>query len=221
MDPMHRSDAVSEGKLDLVPMIDCVMLLLLFFLLTTKFCSEEKMLSSLLSTTEGQQHQIGQVSPHQEVHVCIYPAGLVRGQQPSEYAQRLEEMRLHQHGLRQICIRIGRAEPLTIDLGELDARHGSSRSLEQVHSYIAGELARFESTSTERAKQVPVIIDCFSGLPWSCAISAYDAVRGFERSHGANAERKDGFAMIWRERAKWLSHRPRSATRRSMNWAMS
>ena len=44
------SEDVGEGKLDLVPMIDCIMLLLLFFILTTKFSTEEKTITSLLPT---------------------------------------------------------------------------------------------------------------------------------------------------------------------------
>ena len=44
------SEKLEEGKLDLVPMIDCIMLLLLFFILTTKFSAEEKAIASLLPT---------------------------------------------------------------------------------------------------------------------------------------------------------------------------
>ena len=48
------SEKLAQGKLDLVPMIDCIMLLLLFFILTTKFTADEKAIASLLPTDKGQ-----------------------------------------------------------------------------------------------------------------------------------------------------------------------
>ena len=206
MDPMHAADATNEGKLDLVPMIDCVMLLLLFFILTTKFSSEEKMLNSLLSTEQGQLGSLHIVVPPAEIHICLYPAGLERGLQPSDYLQRLGEIRRSAHGFDQVCIRIGRSAPTVIDLAQLHTKDQGGQTLERIHAYISTELTKFE-TNENRTHQAPVIIDCFSGLPWNCAITTYDAVRAYEQKHGAIAT-QDGMVRDDLEDARRVSFSP-------------
>jgi biopolymer transport protein ExbD len=72
---MHDSDEkIAQGKLDLVPMIDCVMLLLLFFIMTTRFTPEEKQISALLPP-HGQAQEIERetITPPQTIHVLVLP----------------------------------------------------------------------------------------------------------------------------------------------------
>jgi hypothetical protein len=186
MDPLHSSDAISEGKLDLVPMIDCVMLLLLFFILTTRFASEELRLSSLLSTTHGPSQALDVVTPLQDLHIVIYPAGLERGLQQAEYEQEVRELSLRTHGLRQAWLRIGKQPPMAIEVGGLREKGGAAgRELAQIEAYITAALERSERPGSDRLHQQPVIIDCYSGLPWNCALTVYDSVRSYEIQHGA------------------------------------
>jgi biopolymer transport protein ExbD len=74
------SDGVDAGRLDLVPMIDCIMLLLIFFVMTTKFSTEEKAISSLLPTDKGQSGP-GKAKDIKMVNICINPASprIVKG----------------------------------------------------------------------------------------------------------------------------------------------
>ena len=51
-----------------------------------------------------------------------------------------------------------------------------------IHQYIHQHLTSLEETaySDRRGEQPEVIIHCFSGMPWSIALVAYDAVRAYE-----------------------------------------
>ena len=55
-------------------------------------------------------------------------------------------------------------------------------AIESVHGYINQHLSALEDpgNSALRGKQPPVIVHCFSGMPWSMALIAYDAVRAYE-----------------------------------------
>jgi hypothetical protein len=178
-------DRIAEGKLDLVPMIDCIMLLLLFFILTTKFTSEEKTITSLLPTDKGQAAATPQkVEPPQQVNICIYPAGLDKGFQPSEYESKLKEMQPNSIAvIPKAWIRIGTNQAIEIDGSPLRTKNSSAlkEQVEQVHQYISDALRAFEiGSATDRKGQSPVIVHCFSGLSWKYALIAYDAVRAYE-----------------------------------------
>ena len=56
------------------------------------------------------------------------------------------------------------------------------QALKDIHGYIQGHLTELEDPSQKdfRGKQPQVIIHCFSGMPWSMALVAYDAVRAYE-----------------------------------------
>src|SRR5271154_3438267 len=88
------SDKVGDGKLDLVPMIDCIMLLLLFFILTTKFTPKDLALASLLPTEKGElaQRQTPPTPPPQQIMLCLAPAGMAPGHQPTEYLGLLQAL---------------------------------------------------------------------------------------------------------------------------------
>ncbi len=178
-------DRIAEGKLDLVPMIDCIMLLLLFFILTTKFTSEEKTISSLLPTDKGQAATKQKtVEPPQQVSICIYPAGLQKGGQPSQYFAQLHEMQPAAiNVIPKAWIRIGSADPIELDGSMLHTKNSEQMqtSVNMVHQYIKENLAKFEvGNAADRKAQAPITIQCFSGMSWMFALVAYDACRGYE-----------------------------------------
>lgn len=182
-----HSDGMDDGRLDLVPMTDCIMLLLLFFMMTTKFSTEEKAISSLLPTDKGQ----GAVSqekkdPPQMVNICIYPEGMTKGYQPSDYASQLAKMRGNSTVIKNAYLRIGGREPVLMPGSSLNSRGGSAMQaeVEKIHAYISEEMSKFEKAGESRNKQNDVVINCFSGLSWKFALIAYDAVRAYEAKTG-------------------------------------
>ncbi len=182
--------STDSDRLDLVPMIDCIMLLLLFFMMTTKFSSADKSIAALLPTTQGPSGiPTKPLDPPTNISVSLYPAGITRGYQPTQYAQQMAA--LHRPGeiIPDACLRIGNGEPLLIP-GILLSRKGSAQSdikiaattalIEQIHAFIASELSRFEKLGEPRNKQDDILIHCFSGLSWKFALIAYDGVRDYE-----------------------------------------
>jgi hypothetical protein len=178
-------EKIETGKLDLVPMIDCIMLLLLFFILTTRFTSEEQAIASMLPTDKGTGQPTTKTPvPKQEAKICIYPAGFERGLQPSQYLEKLKDL----HGEPTVAwMRIGDGEPLEVDLRAIHEKGSveAQRALARVHAYIAERLSPFESGDADRTKQPPVTIHCFSGMPWAYALVAYDGCRAYEAAHVA------------------------------------
>jgi hypothetical protein len=178
-------DKLGEGKLDLVPMIDCIMLLLLFFIMTTKFTSEEKTITSLLPTDKGQAAATPQkVEPPQQVNICIYPAGMDKGFQPSEYEAKLREIQPSSVAvIPKAWVRIGTNQPIELDGSQLRGKTGDQlkQQVDQAHQYISDALRAFETGNpSDRKGQSPITIHCFSGLSWKYAIVAYDACRAYE-----------------------------------------
>ena len=176
-------ERLGDGKLDLVPMIDCIMLLLLFFILTTRVHRDELGISSLLPTEQGPA-QAASVTPPQTVTIRVFPAGMEHGLQPSDYLQQLRTQRSGDGRLHAAWLRIGVRPPLSIDLTSLDVRDPRAAGIvDQVHAYIADALQSYENaTPADRRHQAPVTIACFSQLPWKASLLAYDAVRAFEAS---------------------------------------
>jgi Biopolymer transport protein ExbD/TolR len=181
-------DGVDEGRLDLVPMIDCIMLLLLFFMMTTKFSSEEKAISSLLPTDKGQAAASPQQKdPPQMVNISIYPAGMVKGSQPSDYMRQLQQIQPTPGTIiGKAYLRIGGRDPIEIDGRNLNSKGGDAMKVlvDQIHSYVETEVSKFEKAGLPRNKQNDVVIHCFSGLSWKYALVVYDAVRAYEGKAG-------------------------------------
>jgi biopolymer transport protein ExbD len=181
----HAGADQEEGKLDLVPLIDTVMLLLMFFIMTSKFTTEEKAISSLLPTDKGQMASTPTkpVEEPKQVNILIFPAGMEPGLQPSGYRDQLQRMRATSgENIDQATIRIG-GDRQIID-GNVLSRHQNTDRLKdeinKIHSQIGAALEKYENGEGERNKQVPVIIHCFSGMSWRFALVAYDAVRYYE-----------------------------------------
>lgn len=195
-------DKIAEGKLDLVPMIDCIMLLLLFFLLTSKFTSEEKAITSILPTDKGQSAapSTQKVEPPKQVNIAVYPAGLPANLQPEDYVLKLKRMfevspnRI----LPDASIRVGGNAPVAMQ-GRLLGQQGSNelkQHMDQIHAYVQQNLVTYEKADAkERKDQFPIIIHCFSGMSWKFALVAYDAVREYERTKGAFANSNDPLAI--------------------------
>ncbi len=192
------ADKIAEGKLDLVPMIDCIMLLLLFFILTTKFVAEEKAIASLLPTDKGQAPSpaTAPVDPPKTINICIYPEGMVKGlSKPSEYQKKYDDLKkIVGEVLPTALLRMGGDEPRLID-GNSFSRKGHAglkSNMDMVHAYIANALTQRENASVAgRKEQDPVVIHCFSGMSWKYALVAYDAVRDYEGSKMGSKMAKD------------------------------
>jgi hypothetical protein len=186
---MHDpAESASEGKIDLVPMIDCIMLLLLFFILTTKFTSDEKQISALLPTDKGSgiTHQTTPVIvPPKDINLVITPLGISRGLREADYQRTWEDLeRLRGRTPPSAALRIGGSDTLMID-GTLFASRDKAAiqtQIDAIHAYVAQELAAREENG-DRTKQSPVNIHCFSGLSWGYALAVYDAVRAYEQRH--------------------------------------
>ena len=192
------TDGADEGHLDLVPMIDCIMLLLLFFMMTTKFSAEEKSIASLLPTNQGPGPVMKQIDPPRTITVSIYPAGLTRGYQPSDYARQLAGMHLPGQVVGDAYLRIGNREPFLISgktLTHRDSDHpqAMTKLMDRIHGYIADELVKYEKPGEPRNQQPDIIISCFSGLSWKFALITYDGIRAYEGQAGAvGLENKTG-----------------------------
>jgi hypothetical protein len=192
------SDRVGEGKLDLVPMIDCIMLLLLFFILTTTFKPKELALASLLSTKDGPSTAQSAPAPvPQLITLGIAPAGMAPGLQPSQYAERLRALmkQLPAGGLPDdVELRLGGDEPLAIGGAALRDRDSPQLAtlMAAIHDHVFAALERRERPgAASRKDQDPVVIRCFSRLPWKFALIAYDAVRDFEASKSGSPDAGD------------------------------
>ena len=180
----HQADA-AEGKLDLVPLIDTVMLLLVFFIMTSKFTTEEKAISSLLPTDKGQMASTPTkpVEEVKQVNLVIYPGGMEKGYQPSEYRDQLATMRQPGQNIDFADFRIGASTLPKVDGKTLSRSRDAkaiSAALDEVHGFVLKALEGYETGTGERKDQHPIIIHCFSGMSWRFALIAYDAVRGYE-----------------------------------------
>jgi biopolymer transport protein ExbD len=209
-------DAITEGRLDLVPMIDCIMLLLIFLILTTKFSTEEKAIGSLLPTDKGQLATKPKTPPQErkEVNITIVPnMELTRMRQdgsiqPTQLRNQFRENVKSLKGnpldglvfAQGALLRIGQNDPLEIKKFSFDGRvtDEAKATVEAIHGYIHGYLAQFEEAGKSRKEQVPINIHCFSGLSWGYALVAYDAVRAYEAKllpRGGGADARDPLAL--------------------------
>jgi biopolymer transport protein ExbD len=190
------SDKLNEGKLDLVPMIDCIMLLLLFFILTTKFTAPEKAIDSLLPTDKGQLNMATpKTEPPHNVNITIYPEGMTVGLQPSGYLAKLKELQ-EQYGdiLPNAMLRIGGDEAMLLDGHTLGLKDDPrlTQTMSGIQQYVFQKLqARENPKAATRKDQDPITISCFSGLSWKFALVVYDAVRAYEATKTTGIDPSD------------------------------
>ena len=183
------SEKINEGKIDLVPMIDCIMLLLLFFILTTKFTAPEKGIASVLPTDKGQSASPPKapVDPPKQINIVILPEGFVDGYEPSQYQAKLlqERSRLSaQNGIFPTAVlRVGGSNGIVLDGSKLNGKNnaGAESEIARISGYIETELGgEREKPGVGRKEQDPIVINCFSGLSWKFALLTYDGVRAYE-----------------------------------------
>jgi biopolymer transport protein ExbD len=183
------SGEAKEDTVNMIPLIDCMFFLILFFMMVTKFTPEEKAISSLLPTDKGQASSASSApTPKEQVNIAIYPAGMQKGFQPSEYAAQLDAMIKEGKFAKTAYLRVGGHDPIEILGGPLAAKEIQTPAMREqignVHSYIDERLTEIENKGAPRKDQPPVIIHCYSGLPWKYSLVAYDAVRAFESKNG-------------------------------------
>jgi len=183
MAPPVLDDEDDEVKGDMTPMIDIIFLLLIFFLLTTKFIPDEKVLGSLLPADKGQAAASAPIEEPNNCNILIYPWGYPKNQQPSFYDNKWHT----EGGSGDAALAVGGNSPTMIDGSELAAKGEDNPELEKVHGYIHGFMDEFEKGGP-RKDQDPVIIHCFSGMPWKFALAAYDAVRRWEAEQVGKVE---------------------------------
>jgi len=193
--------ADSEDRVNMIPMIDTFLFLILFFMLVTKFTPDEKAIASLLPTDKGQSSGASASPlPKEQVNIAIYPAGMQKGYQPSQYRDQMSEAVAKGSFNQSVFVRIGGADPIEIKGTPLSEQGvGSPVMKEQVamlHAYVAQQLAKFEGTAPLRKDLPPVIVSSFSGLSWKYALLAYDAVRAFEASHGGGKLNKSNEDLL-------------------------
>jgi biopolymer transport protein ExbD len=163
--------------IDMTPMIDCVFLLLIFFILTSNFRPDEKQIASLLPTNEGQPTHLSPPPVISErIRIAIIPAGAPANASEAELNAWVKSTR-GRH--TTVDLRIGGRDCLRIERKNLEAQ------LDQVHRYIADNLAILDQHAASPKDAPTVEIHCFSDLPWSMALLVYDAVRAYESAqHG-------------------------------------
>jgi hypothetical protein len=173
-----------DGKIDLVPMIDCIMLLLLFFILTTSFKPDDKAIAALLPTDQGQDKDPPKtkVIPPEEIRITVVPEGMRPGLTAAEYQAAIVRLQAgHPRAIPAVLVRVGGSEPLRLDgtlLSDPDTAKQQAE-LGRLAAHLAGELAAREVAGGREA-QTAVIIHAFSGLPWKYALAALDGVRAYE-----------------------------------------
>ena len=178
-------DRIANGKLELVPMIDCIMLLLLFFIITTSFHKPDKAIAVLLPA-KGQTPSTPTVvdEPH-VVRIAVYPDGVEPGDSAAAYQRRIDAL-LKRGMVPAVRVRIGGAEPFLLlgsDLGRADTPELAA-ALDGLGARIGSALREREVPGTAtRRDQVPIEIHCFSGLSWKYALVVLDAVRAYEKDY--------------------------------------
>jgi len=188
------SSSMTEDRVNMIPLIDCMFFLILFFMIVMKFTPTEKSIASLLPTDKG---QMGTPPPSviipEQVNIAIFPEGLVKGMQGSEYKRAFEKQVAERTFNNSAYLRIGGSNPIIIDglsLSKYEEGSEKMRSTMAVfHEYVKTELQKRELPGKPRKEQVSVVIMCFSQMSWKYAILAYDAVRAFEGEKQGKVDR--------------------------------
>lgn len=173
-----------EDRVNMVPMIDTMLFLILFFMLVTKFTPDEKAIASVLPTDKGTGTGHVSALPPPQINIAIFPAGMERGFQPSDYDHQVATLEQAGQLNQTVLVRVGGSDPIVVHGAPLSlATSGSvamTTEISALHDYINRELALRDAASVERKDLPPVVISCYSGLDWKFALLAYDAVRAHE-----------------------------------------
>lgn len=177
--------ADADDRVNMIPLIDTMFFLILFFMLVTKFTPDEKSITSLLPTDKGQSSApSASPVPKEQINIAVYPAGMQKGFQPSEYRDQMNKMIDDGSFNRNVFIRIGGADPIEIKGDPLSEQGMGSAAMKdqvnQLHAYVEQQLSTREDAGAARKDLPPVVVSSFSGLSWKYALLAYDAVRAHE-----------------------------------------
>lgn len=171
--PIDHDDDCAE-KPNLTPLIDIVFLLLVFLILTTRFIEEEKFIGQLLPTDQGPSAEpVDEIVLKENLNIAIVPGDAVKGSSAAD----LNDLAASRAPWAIPSVRV------IID-GEdllLDTSGDQERNMERVHAFISAALARRELAHVPRGDQDPIILHCYSGLPYRYALTAYDAIRSYEQ----------------------------------------
>ena len=205
---------IDKGRIDLVPMIDCIMLLLLFFMLTTKFTSEEKSISSILPTKGTSPVKADQVESPKKIQIVITPAGLPMMNTEREYQTWYDQnVGVGQGIIPAAELRVG-GNPATIKLENRKLSQRDNPNLagevENIHAFIHEALKRYEIPGKPRKEQSEIVVSSFSALSWRYALIAYDAARSFEVKHGAIFDANDPNSLTNARAASFAAPRVRN-----------
>lgn len=180
---INTRDEDEEVKGDMTPMIDIIFLLLIFFILTTKFVPNEKAIANLMPTDKGQAATSPPVvEPPEDINIRIWPFGMPLTAGVQELDEQWEAMLENGTAGRQAIMQIGNTAPLLIKGANFEMGISAEIQISEVakvQAYIREQL-KLRSKEGGRSEQDPVVIHCFSGMPWKYAIVAYDAVRHYE-----------------------------------------
>ena len=108
---------------------------------------------------------------------------------------------------------IGQHDPVVIDGDRLSQSLTDSDELQRVHQMVHAALAAHETADVLRSDQDPIVIHCFSGLPWKYALAAYDSVRAYEAQFVADE------GVLRADHARAVTWAP-PLVRNVNNWAM-
>lgn len=188
---LRRKAEDNDVPMDMTPMIDCIFLLLIFFILTTKFTPDEKAIASLMPTDKGQaQASSPSPVPKEQVNIKIYPRTpgatnqFIKGYQPSDYRNFLAPILEERGGraINDILVQVGGDPAVPVDGKYLSLKGGPEleSNLNAFQGSILKGLETRENGAGVRKDAPPIIIHCYSRLPWKFALLAYDSVREFE-----------------------------------------
>lgn len=188
---LRRRAEDNDVPMDMTPMIDCIFLLLIFFILTTKFTPDEKAIASLMPTDKGQaQASSPSPVPKEQINIKIYPRTpgstnqFVKGYQPSDYRNFLAPILDERQGrpIEEIIVQVGGDPAVPVD-GKYFSLKGHPELTSNLNAFqgaILQGLTTRENNAGTRKDAPPIIIHCYSRLPWKFAILAYDSVREYE-----------------------------------------
>jgi hypothetical protein len=194
----------TQVKGDITAMIDLIFLLLVFFILTTTFLAPEKAIASLMPTDLGGP---GVPAPERPdpINLRLWPATVDRDAGAVDLEAAWQTQAENWMNVDRCLLQIGGLAPLVVEGRNLRGEAGlQNAEIERIHRYIIDALQQREVEGA-RQQQDPVVVHCFSGVPWKYALAAYDAVRLYEETQTGERIGSDALAL---DRAREVAFAP-------------
>ena len=170
------SEHIDEGRLDLVPMIDCILLLLIFLMLTIRLGTDEQVINALLPE-QGSSATPHRIDEPRRIGIAAWPDGLHPDMQPAEYGRAVAPL-LVDGPPQRMRVRVAGRDPILVDLAAVQRSEPGATA--ELHAQVRSALMSCEEATENRHDQLPVEIHCFSGMDWNAALQLIDAVRAYE-----------------------------------------